>query len=80
MEVDKNDVNMQSQNSDLSSSNDTEEENESDDDIEYWLHEALEKINMTSDSSENECNCSIFSNKCLAAYLNFLKVMGCLLY
>ena len=53
--MDKNDVDMQSQNSDLSSSNNTEEENESDDDIEYWLHDALEKINTTSDSSENEC-------------------------
>ena len=26
-------------------------------DIEYWLNDALEKINMTSDSSENECKC-----------------------
>ena len=55
LSVDENGVDIQSQNSDLSSSDDTEEENESDGDIEYWLNDALEKINMTSDSSENEC-------------------------
>ena len=49
LSVDENDVDMQSQNSDLFSSEDMEEENESDDDIEYWLNDALEKINMTSD-------------------------------
>ena len=75
LSVDKN-VDMQSQNSDLSSSDDTEEENETDDDIEYWLNDALEKMNMTSDTSENECKCQIFPNKCLGAYLKFLKVRG----
>ena len=76
--VDENDVDIQPENSDLSSSNDTEEENESDDDIEYWLNDALEKINITSDSSENECKCRIFSNKPLGAYLKFFKVKGVL--
>ena len=78
LSVDENDVDMQSQNSDLFSSEDMEEENESDDDIEYWLNDVLEKINMTSDSSENECKCRIFSNKHLCTYLKFLKVRGVL--
>ena len=80
LSVDENDVDMQSQNSDLSSSDDTEEENESDDDIEYWLDDALEKINLTSDSSENEYKSHIFSRKCLGIYLEFLKVRGRLMY
>ena len=78
LSVDESDVDMQSQNSDLFSSEDMEEENESDDDIEYWLNDVLEKINMTSDSSENECKCRIFSNKRLCTYLKFLKVRGVL--
>ena len=49
LSVDENDVDMQWQNSDLSSSDDTEEENGSDVDIKYWLNHALEKLNMTSD-------------------------------
>ena len=80
LSVHENDDDMKSQNSDLSSSDDTEEENKSDDDIEYWLNDALEKINMTSDSSENECKCRIFSNKRLGTYLKFLKVRGRSLY
>ena len=56
---------------------DTEEEDESDDNIEYWLNDALEKINLTSDSSENECKCCIFSNNHLGTYLKFFKVRGC---
>ena len=55
-------------------------EDESDDNIEYWLNDALEKINLTSDSSENECKCCIFSNNHLGTYLKFFKVRGCLLY
>ena len=39
------------------------------DDIEYWLNDALEKTNMTSDSSENEC-------KCRALIEDFLKLGG----
>ena len=80
LSVDENDVDMQSQNSDLSSSDDTEEENGSDADIEYWLNHALEKLNRTSDSSDNEGKCCIFSNKHLGAYLKFLKLRGRLLY
>ena len=52
---------------------DTEEEDESDDNIEYWLNDALEKINLTSDSSENEC--VVFSLiTTLALIWNFLKL------
>ena len=43
LSVDENDIDMQSQNSDLSSSDNTEEKNERDGDIEYWLNNALEK-------------------------------------
>ena len=43
LSVDENDVDIQSQNSDLSSSDNTEEKNERDGDIEYWLNNALEK-------------------------------------
>ena len=64
----------------LSSSDDTEEESESDYDIKYWLNEALEKTNMTSDLSENECKYRIFSSRPLGTYLKFLKVRGRLLY
>ena len=80
LSVDENDVYMQSQNSDLSSSGDMEVENESDDSIEYWLNDALEKINMTSDSSENECRCCNFSNKHFGTYLKSLKVRAHLMY
>ena len=79
LSVDEN-VDMQWQNSDLSPSDDTEEENGSDVDIKYWLNHALEKLNMTSDSSKNEGRCCFFSNKHLGAYLKVLKLRGHLLY
>ena len=80
LSVDENDVDMQSQNSDLSSSGNMEVENGSDDNIEYWLNDALEKINMTSDSSENECRCCNFSNKHFGTYLKSFKVRRHLMY
>ena len=80
LSVDENDVDMQSQNSDLSSSGNMEVENGSDDNIEYWLNDALEKINMTSDSSENKCRCRNFSNKYFGTYLKSFKVRGHLMY
>ena len=71
--MDENDVDMQSQNSHkISSSDETEEENVSDDNTEHWQNDTL-KNQYNFSLSENEWKGRIFSNKHLGAYLKLKR-------